>query len=493
MFGEAADDATLHRLTTISRKFCDVLAPMYFKRCGLELSRESRNVSITTPQQIVALHVWRRSSFFQKVDRFSLRLSLTQSVADEQADRIRLFFETCRSTIFTDTLSIILPYQHTAADLAVLQSVTGCKDLHVFFSGAPAIFPLTNMPRITANSWTPPHQRPIHFNTLLMPVGLLMSQFRPWTIAALNTDLTGLDFSLLKMSPELWRQFLRQIRIPTLLKFHVSGDAPVASIVSFLSRHDHIQQLRITQTMIYHPADIVSLSTLPASCLSDLSGPARFVQQISRRLSSSVHLEWLTILPDARGLSFQSVKRILGYPACDQLKYLSISLPADAAVSVLDFDVQNVDSRAFSPQLKDITFSSDDIVFDDDILVSSCNFWWSLAFIALHRMDASNGYHCFPTSESSHCTITHVPTTTRNHVLGALQIRRGEREHHPIWSRYSLIAAPSSVFGPIGVIVAYVYCLYVILLYSTLVHTIRSYLVQRSSGRTCHYIMQWSM
>jgi hypothetical protein len=53
-----------------------------------------------------------------------------------------------------------------------------------------------------------------------------MSQFRPWTITAL-TGLTSLDLSLLKMAPDLWRQFLRQVCTPTLLKLYVSGDAPV--------------------------------------------------------------------------------------------------------------------------------------------------------------------------------------------------------------------------------------------------------------------------
>jgi hypothetical protein len=371
LIGEAVDDPTLHRLTTVSRKFCDFLAPMYFKRCSLDVPRDSRYVSITALQQILALHVWRRSSHFKRLDHVSLKLSLTQSVAEEQADRVRFFFDTCRSTVFANTLSIILPYQHTAANLSVLQSVTGCEDLRVFFSGAPAIFPLTNMPRIKANCWTPPHQRPVHFNELLMSVGLLMSQFRPWTITALTAGLTGLDLSLLKMSQPLWQQLLRQISIPTLLKLNVSGDAPVASIISFLSHHAQIQRLRITETKIHHPTKAASLLPLRLPYLSDLSGPARFVKQVLQRLSASAHLENLTILPDVGRLRFLSVKRILGLPACDQLKNLSISLPVDAAVSVLNVDVQNVDARAFSPQLKSIAFSSDDIVFDDDILVRS--------------------------------------------------------------------------------------------------------------------------
>jgi hypothetical protein len=59
-----------------------------------------------------------------------------------------------------------------------------------------------------------------------------------------------------------------------------------------------------------------------------------------------------------------------------------ISLPTDAAVSVLNFNVQNIDATAFSPQLKSITLLSDDIEFDDDILVSFCNV---LVIVGLHH------------------------------------------------------------------------------------------------------------
>jgi hypothetical protein len=196
-----------------------------------------------------------------------------------------------------------------------------------------------------------------------------MSQFRPWTITALTAGLTGLDLSLLKMSPHLWQQLLRQIDIPTLLKFHVSGDAPVASVISFLPRHAQIRRLRITQTEIHHPTKAASSHPFPLSYLSDLSGPACFVKHILSCLSAPPQLECLTILPDMGRLRLASVSRILGRPACDQLKYLSISLPVDAAVSVLN--VQDDHPGPFSCQLRSITFSSNNIVFDDDILVGS--------------------------------------------------------------------------------------------------------------------------
>jgi hypothetical protein len=93
-------------------------------------------------------------------------------------------------------------------------------------------------------------------------------------------------------------------------------------------------------------------------------------------------------------------------------------------------------------------------------------------------MVAADGYHCFPTSASLLCTITQDVTTTRNRVLGALQSRRGKLEHHPIPFTYSRIAALSSVLGLIGVIVANVHS-FIFLLYSSLVHTLCGYLVQR--------------
>jgi hypothetical protein len=245
-----------------------------------------------------------------------------------------------------------------------------------------------------------------------LPVGLLMSQFRPWTITALTSGLTNLDVSPLKMLPGLWRQFLRQIHIPTLLKFRVSGDAPVASIASFLSHHVHIQHLRISHTNINHQASLASSSRLPLSDLTEISGPSRFVTQILKRLSPPVHLEALTIIPDAGGLSFRSVKRILEHPACHQLQHLSISLPTDAAVSVLAFDVHDVNIEAFSSELRTITLSSDDIVFDDEILVRSCNIPAIFDLHCLHRLAASHGYRCFPGPASLHCMISHVLTTT---------------------------------------------------------------------------------
>jgi hypothetical protein len=370
MIGEFVDDATLHRLTTISHLFCEIFAASYFKRHGLKFPGGSAILTIMTLPQFTALHVWRRSRYFKKLDSVFLQFSSLQSVADAQTHCIRAFFETCHSSIFTRYLSICLPFHLIEASLAVLQNVRGCQDLSVSFPGAPTEFPLVNVPRMTPNSWISTDQCPFHFSTLRMSMGLLMTQFRPWTITVLHvTNLTALDVSSLKMWSNHWQQFLRQINIPTLVKFNVSGNAPTVSIVAFLSRHIRVQQLHITPPEISQ-TDNVTLSPLFLLDLRDLSGPPHVLEPLLTCLSPPPELERLTIYPSPDGLTFESVNNILDHPACDQLNELSITLPVDAATSVLSFDIQQVGFKSLLGRLKILSFSNDDFEFDDDVLVS---------------------------------------------------------------------------------------------------------------------------